>query len=103
MILDDAEVAVILAVFPPLSAAQEHRKQQNARVPPRRKATDRASVFGFARVCSFDCVGNVVTRTFPPLSTRVVPAGNSFSNHTELGKLVILSVAIRWTALLSFR
>src|SRR5215472_334925 len=46
MILYDAEVAVVLAVFPPVSAAQEHRKQQNARVWPRRKE-GRSSLSGF--------------------------------------------------------
>src|SRR5262249_18268249 len=46
MILYDAEVAVVLAVFPPVSAAQEHRKQQNARVWPRKKE-GRSSLSGF--------------------------------------------------------
>jgi hypothetical protein len=36
-VLDDAEVMVILAVFPAVGAAQKHRKQQNARVQPGRK------------------------------------------------------------------
>ena len=50
MILDDAEIAVILAVFPAVGAAQKHRKQQNARVRPRRKE-GRSSLSGFRYPC----------------------------------------------------
>jgi hypothetical protein len=48
MILDDAEVAVVLAVLFSVGAAQKHGKQQNARVLKGRKE-GRSSLRGFQR------------------------------------------------------
>src|SRR5215831_13518298 len=48
MILDDAEVAVVLAILSSVGAAQEHGKQQNARVLSERKE-GRSSLSGFPR------------------------------------------------------
>jgi hypothetical protein len=48
MILDDAEVAVVLAILSSVGAAQEHGKQQNARVRSERKE-GRSSLSGFPR------------------------------------------------------
>src|SRR5215467_5145059 len=48
MILDDAEVAVVLAILSSVGAEQEHGKQQNARVLSERKE-GRSSLSGFPR------------------------------------------------------
>jgi hypothetical protein len=48
LVLDNAEVAMILAVLSSVGAAQKHRKQQNARLPSQRKE-GRSSLSGFPR------------------------------------------------------